>query len=357
MRNKIGVLVSNLGTPDGPEAGPVRKYLGQFLMDPYVIDISAIARFLLVHGIILRFRPAKSAEAYQKIWTERGSPLLFHSQDLTTKLTHSLGTADYRVALGMRYGNPSIESAFNALVSDPEVGTVLFLPLYPQYSYAATLSSEVEFERVLKKSGWFQASKKAGILKPFYNDSGFIDAFAERVTETVKNFAPDHTLFSYHGVPERQIRRLDPTKSHCLVQGKCCETPSPVHSVCYRAQSVQTTSLLARKLNLKQDDYSLSFQSRLGRTPWIRPYTDELLDELPKKGIKRLAVVCPAFVADCLETLEEISMRAKEQFQEAGGEDLILIPSLNSEDSWAGVIQNWVRDPKLSQFKWLSPSA
>jgi len=353
-QKKIGVLVSNLGTPDAPRAPEVRRYLREFLSDPYVIDIPTVARMLLVHGIILRFRPKKSAEAYEKIWTDRGSPLLFHSVDLVSAVQRELG-ADYKVVLGMRYGSPSIESAFGQLASDPDVGEILFLPLYPQYSYAATLSSEMEFARVVKKSGWLKSGGRIRSLDAFYKRPEFIQAFQTVIQTTVQGWNPDHYLFSYHGVPERQIKRLDPTQRHCLSSGACCDNPGETLPLCYRAQSFSTTRELAKKLGLKPESYSISFQSRLGRTPWIRPYTDEVLDELAAKGVKRLAVVCPAFVADCLETLEEIAMRAREQFIASGGEDLILVPSLNSSPLWSSAISEWVQ--KRDQgFKELSPS-
>ena len=331
---KVGILLSNLGTPDGPETGPVRRYLGQFLMDPAVVDIPWLARWLLVHGIILRTRPRKSAEAYRKIWTERGSPLLFHTLDLADRVRERLD-ANHVVAVGMRYGNPSIESAVDELLG-AGVERIVFLPLYPQYSLAATYSSIEEFKRVLRSKS---VRLPVSILEDFWNDEGFLDAFVEQGRSVLEAHAPDHVLFSFHGIPERHVQKVDATGgSHCLKSSSCCEQMVKANARCYRAQSYQTAYRLARKLGLPKEKFTVSFQSRLGRTPWIRPYTDIVLDELAAKGVRRLAVYSPSFVADCLETVEEIEMRGREQFLEKGGESLWLIPSLNSSPKWAEAV-------------------
>ena len=336
QHGKIGILLSNLGTPDAPETGPVRRYLGQFLMDPSVVDIPAIARWLLVHGIILRTRPSKSAEAYRKVWTSRGSPLLFHTLDLADRVREWV-PASTVVEVGMRYGNPSIESAVEKLVA-AGVEKIVFLPLYPQYSLAATFSSAEEFRRVLKVRN---INLPTQVIEDFWSDEGFLDAFAAVGQPILAEKAPDHVLFSFHGIPERHVRKTDLAGgTHCLEKGNCCERMVDANARCYRAQSFHTAHRLAEKLGLSREKYSVSFQSRLGRTPWIQPYTDIVLDELVEKGVRRLAVYCPSFVADCLETLEEIEMRGREQFQEKGGEDLWLIPSLNSSPAWAKAVVN-----------------
>ncbi len=327
---KTGILISNLGTPDAPETAPVRRYLAQFLMDPAVVDIPAIARWLLVHGIILRTRPSKSAEAYKKIWTERGSPLLFHTLDLADRVREIVG-GETPVAVGMRYGNPSIEKAVDELVARG-VERIVFLPLYPQYSLAATHSSVEEFKRVIRLKA---PSLPVSIVEDFWSNEGFLESFVELGRPLLQSHAFDHVLFSFHGIPERHVIKVDASGGqHCLKSVDCCERITQANAKCYRAQSFQTAHQLAARLGLARDRYTVSFQSRLGRTPWIKPYTDFVLDELVEKGVKRLIVYSPSFTADCLETIEEIAMRGREQFVERGGEELWLVPSLNSSPSW-----------------------
>ncbi|MBL7715446.1 MAG: ferrochelatase [Bdellovibrionales bacterium] len=340
---KFGVLLLNLGTPVSTQVSDVRNYLGEFLMDPYVIDIPWIARAALVHGIILRTRPKKSAEAYQKIWTERGSPLLWHSEDLCKGVAREMGSG-YSVKLAMRYGHPSLEKALREF-KDEGVAEILFLPLYPQYSYAATLSSlqffKTQFRKVYSGAG---TQPKVRWLKDFYDDPGFLRAFQEQVRKASQEFQPDFTLFSFHGVPERHVQKTDDSGRHCLAAASCCEKITEKNRNCYRAQSFATARELAKLLEIPKDRYAVSFQSRLGRTPWIQPYTDVLYEELAKQGRKRVLVVCPAFVADCLETLEEITIRGRESFQALGGGDLRLVPSLNSSPDWVRTICDWVLD-------------
>ena len=334
----IGILLSNLGTPDAPEAPEVRTYLKQFLMDPDVVDIPYVARWLLVHGLILPRRPKASAEAYRKVWTERGSPLLFHHLDLCRKVQEYLGP-EYVVEPGMRYGNPSIPSAVQALLKCG-VSRIVFAPLYPQYSLAASHSSEVEFDRALREAG---RPVPALTLPEFHRHESFIGPFGTLGREFLAEHPVDHVLFSFHGLPERQCRKTDPTGTHCFATPDCCAQITAANSKCYRAQCFATAADIAKRAGLGDDRYSVSFQSRLGRTPWIKPYTDFVLPELPKKGIRRLAVFCPSFVADCLETLEEVQIRARAQFRECGGEELYLIPSLNSRDDWAAALADRVR--------------
>jgi ferrochelatase len=333
-----GVLLLNLGTPDSPSVPDVRRYLREFLQDPRVIDINPIGRWLLLNLFILPFRPAKSAKAYQSIWGERGSPLLFHSQDLAAGVARTLGPG-YVVELAMRYGQPSIASALTKLrAADPR--KIVVLPLFPQYSSAASGSA---LERVyeLVRQEWNVPAVES--IAPFYDDPGFIAAFAQVAEKHLAPFRPDFVLFSYHGLPERHMRKSDLTGAHCLQSPTCCDAIGPANRNCYRAQCYATTRALAAKLGLGADGHSVSFQSRLGRTPWIHPYTDQVLPELAKAGKKRLAVMSPAFVADCLETVEEIAIRAKEQWRSLGGEDLLLVPSLNAESSWISAVAQLVR--------------
>jgi ferrochelatase len=325
-----GLLLINLGTPDAPTTPAVRRYLREFLSDPRVIDINAIGRALLLHLIILPTRPAKSAEAYRKVWDDsRGSPLLAHSKDLTAAVQAKLG-AGWRVELAMRYGNPSIAHALEVL-RGANVDRIVVLPLYPQYAMSST---ETSVERVKELAT--KTDPPLAFVPAFYADAGFLAAFAAVARPALAEARPDHVLFSFHGLPERQIKKVDPTGTHCLQSATCCDAISDRNASCYRAQCYATARELGSRLGVT--DYTVCFQSRLGRTPWIQPHTDVLLDDLAKQGKKRLAVLCPAFVADCLETLEEIGMRAREQFKAAGGDELTLVPSLNATPAWVDAV-------------------
>ncbi len=331
MIDKPGLLLINLGTPDAPHAGPVRRYLREFLGDGRVIDINPVGRKALLEFVILPTRPAKSAEAYEKIWTPEGSPLLVHGRALEAAVRKAL-EGELEVELAMRYGNPSITAGLKALQSRGVTRVTVF-PLYPQYAASTTASSLDEVLRVMRES-W--DLMPLSVVPAFYDDPLYVDAFAEVAAPVLRESRADHVLFSYHGVPERQIQKSDPNGPgvHCLASATCCDSIGPVNHRCYRAQCFATTRALVKRLGLSEDGHSISFQSRLGRTPWIRPYTDEVLKGLAERGVKRLAVTVPSFVADCLETLEEIAMRGKEDFVAAGGEDLILVPSLNSHEHW-----------------------
>jgi ferrochelatase len=333
-----GVLLVNLGTPDSPSPRDVRRYLREFLSDPLVIDIPALPRWLLLNLVILPFRPRKSAAAYAQIWTEAGSPLKIHGERLRAAVAAELGDA-FHVELAMRYAEPSIANAV-ARAQAAGVDRWIVLPLFPQYSAAATLSAERAVEDAFAK-----ADNAAPVheIAAFYDDPDFIAAFGAVMRPHLDDFRPDHVLFSYHGLPERQLRTGDATGAHCLERDDCCETVGEVNRDCYRAQCFATTRLLARELGLGPDAHSLSFQSRLGRTPWIQPYTDFVLPELAARGVKRLAIACPAFVADCLETLEEIAIRGRNQWLELGGEELSLVPSLNSDPAWVTAVVAMVR--------------
>ena len=327
-----GLLLINLGTPDAPTTPAVRRYLREFLSDPRVIDINPVGRALLLNLIILPFRPAKSAHAYRSIWDPtRGSPLLAYSRDLAAGVQQKLG-AGWHVELAMRYGTPSIPSALEALRA-AAVDRIVVLPLYPQYAASSTATSVA---RVMELVGARWDTIPLDIVPAFYADEGFLASFATVAAPVLAETRPDHVLFSFHGLPERQIKKSDPSGAHCLRDGSCCDAIGPRNASCYRAQCYATARELARRLQLT--DYTVCFQSRLGRTPWIQPHTDVLLDELAKAGKKRLAVLCPAFVADCLETLEEIGIRAREQFKAAGGDELTLVPSLNASPAWIDAV-------------------
>lgn len=332
-----GVLLVNLGSPASPNPEDVKPYLDEFLMDKYVIDVPFLLRALLVRGIILRKRPKESAHAYQQIWWDEGSPLIVLSERMHKKVTKKV---DMPVALAMRYGSPSIESGMQEL-SDKGVTEVLLFPLYPQYAMASTLT-------ILKLAEELQQKKfphmKITDVPAFYDKPDYIKVLAKSIKTSLEGYDYDHLVFSYHGIPERHIRKTDITKSHCKINDTCCQTPSPAHKFCYRHQCYETTRLVVEELGLPEDKYSLTFQSRLSGDKWLEPYTDIEIDKMPAKGIKNLAVVTPAFVSDCLETLEEIAMRANEDFKENGGENFMAIPCLNDNDDWVDVVANWIKE-------------
>ena len=332
-----GVLLINLGSPDSTDPKDVKKYLDEFLMDPRVIDVPYWARTLLVRGIILNTRPKKSAEAYQKIWWDEGSPLIVISERLQNKVQEK---SDIPVGLAMRYGSMSIKKGLQQLV-DQGVDEILLVPLYPQFAMATTETILVLAEELRKE--YFPQVTFTN-LPAFYNNLDYIEVLSRSINEKLASLDYEHLLFSYHGVPERHIRKSDITKSHCKIDGSCCKTPSPAHQFCYRHQCYETTRLVAEKLDLKDGTYSTSFQSRLGFDPWLQPYTDRTIERMGKQGIKKMAIVTPAFVSDCLETLEEIAMEGEEIFHEVGGKEFTTIPCLNDRDDWAGLLADWIKN-------------
>ena len=337
---KKGVLLVNLGSPDSTQPKDVKKYLDEFLMDPRVIDVPRWARILLVRGIILNTRPKKSAEAYAKIWWKEGSPLIVLSERLKKKVSDKVNIP---VALAMRYGSMTLQKGLQELV-DQGVDEVLTIPLYPQFAMATTETIDV---RVAELQDEFFPNLKITSLPSFYNRPEYVKVLAKSIEEGLEGLDYDHLLFSYHGVPERHIRKSDITKSHCKIDGSCCQTPSKAHQFCYRHQCYQTTKNIAEKLQLKEGTYSTSFQSRLGFDPWLQPYTDRTIERMGKAGIKKMAIVTPAFVSDCLETLEEIAMEGKEIFEEVGGEEFTTIPCLNDRDDFASLLANWIEQWRI----------
>lgn len=330
-----GVLLVNLGSPESPTAKDVKPYLDEFLMDKYVIDVPYLLRALLVRGIILRKRPEKSAAAYAKVWTPEGSPLIVISKKMHQKVQDLV---DLPVALAMRYGTMTIQKGLQEL-KDKGVTEVMLFPLYPQHAMAST-TTILELAEDLRKKHF--PEMKFTIVPAFYNKPDYIKALANSIKKYLDTYEYDHLLFSYHGIPERHIRKTDITKSHCKIDGSCCNTPSPAHEFCYRHQCYETTRQVVELLNIPKEKYSQTFQSRLAGDKWLTPYTDIEVNKMPKKGIKKLAVVTPAFVADCLETLEEIAMEANHQFKENGGEEFLAIPCMNDGDEWSEVVANWI---------------
>ena len=321
------LLLVNLGSPASTSVADVRSYLNQFLMDPYVIDLPWPLRRLLV-SLILLSRPAKSAHAYQSIWWPEGSPLVEISRQLTDAV-RPLWTQG-PVELAMRYGEPSIETSLRKLAGQG-ITRVTFAPLYPQFADSTTTTALVEAQRVIAAH---QLPIKLSVLQPFFAQPEYLDALAASVKPYLEQ-GFDHLLMSYHGLPERHLHKTDPTGTHCLKGADCCQRASgAVLQSCYRAQCYQVSAGFAERAGLQAGQWSVAFQSRLGRAKWIEPYTEARLDELAAQGVKKLLVMCPAFVADCIETLEEIGIRGREQFIAAGGEELILVPCLNTQPQW-----------------------
>lgn len=333
--SRIGVLLVNLGTPDSPSIKDVRKYLLEFLLDPKVIDLPWLQRNLLVRGIIVPFRTANSAKCYKAIWTKNGSPLLFHSKNLQAKLQKLLGE-NFIVELSMCYQSPSIKSGLENL-KRAEVKKIIVLPLFPQYAEASTGSVIQKVKDEIQK---MKMSSEIVFIKDFYANEKMIKSFCENANKYgIDNF--DHLLFSFHGLPERQIKKTDPS-NHCFQNKNCCDSIAEKNRFCYRAQCFTTAKLLVEKLNLPEEKYTICFQSRLGKDPWIKPYTDKVIHQLAEQGVKKILVFCPAFVADCLETVYEISVENSEIFKNSGGEKLQLVESLNSNDLWVEAVKEMI---------------
>lgn len=332
---KKAVLLVNLGSPNSPSAPDVRRYLREFLMDGRVLDVPWLVRFCIVHFAILPSRPKASAHAYQTIWTAGGSPLVVTSRSVQQQLQQRV---EIPVELAMRYQNPSIPDAVERLAAQG-VGELLLIPLFPHYAMS---SYETAVERVREVAAKRAPAMRIVVQPPYYDHPDYISALVASAQGYLAEDY-DHLLFSFHGVPERQIRKSDPTGGHCLSVVNCCETPSPAHARCYRAQCFKTVAAFNRAAGIPAGKSSVAFQSRLGRDPWLTPYTDQQLTTLARRGVKRLRVLCPAFVSDCLETLEEIGMRGKETFLEAGGTDFKMIPCLNEHPRWITALERMVQ--------------
>ena len=330
-----GALLINLGSPESPNPKDVKKYLGEFLMDERVIDLAKPLRTFLVKGIILNTRPKKAAKAYKKIWWKEGSPLIVLSQRLQDAVQKKVSVP---IGLAMRYGTPSIEQGIKELV-DQGVDEIMLIPLYPQFAMATTETILVLAENIRDEK---YPDLEFTVLPPFYNHPDYVRVLSESIQEYLSDKDWEHLLFSYHGIPERHIRKSDVTKSHCKIDKSCCQTASKAHQYCYRHQCYETTRQVAEYLGLKEDRFSTSFQSRLGVDPWLQPYTDQTVARFAKKGTKKMAIVSPAFVSDCLETLEEIGMEAVEDFEEKGGEELHVVPCINTRKDWVNVMSRWI---------------
>ena len=329
-----GVLLVNLGSPDSPSVRDVRKYLREFLMDGRVLDVAWPIRFCVVHFAILPTRPRESARAYEKIWTKDGSPLVVTSKRVQAALQQRVSLP---VELAMRYRTPSIENAVRNLAAKG-ADDVLLIPLFPHYAMS---SYETAVARVREVAAKLAPQMELTVQPPFYDAPEYIAALAASAANYLEQDY-DHLLFSFHGIPERHIRKSDPTGCHCLIAPDCCETASPARATCYRAQCFRTAAAFVEKAGVPAGKYSVSFQSRLGKDPWLKPYTDYELPRLAQEGKKRMRIICPAFVSDCLETIEEIGMRGCEQFLRAGGKEFTRIPCMNEHPLWIAALERMI---------------
>lgn len=327
----------NLGSPDSTKVKDVRRYLNEFLMDKRVIDMPLLLRGLLVRGIIVPFRAPSSAAAYKSIWTKEGSPLIVISEQLQAALQEQV---EEPVVLAMRYGTPAPGEAFEELMQKaPGLEEVVLVPLYPHYAMSS-YETAVEYAKKIHRQKKYPF--RLSIVKPFYDDAAYLNALAVSIKPYLEQ-EYDHIVFSYHGIPERHVQKTDVTGEHCLKIANCCDVPSEAHKYCYRHQCLVTTNRIVEKLNIPKDKFSFSFQSRLGRDEWLKPYTVVRLQQMPSEGIKKLLVVCPAFVSDCLETLEEMAEEGKEVFLHAGGESFTLIPCMNVHPAWVKALKSLVQ--------------
>jgi protoporphyrin/coproporphyrin ferrochelatase len=337
---KKGLIIINLGSPDSYKVKDVRTYLREFLMDEKVLDVPALWRWVLVNAFIVPFRAPKSAEAYKAVWTDKGSPLKVITDQFAEALQKK---ANMPLAVAMRYANPNPAAALKELEQKAggELDEILIAPLYPHYAMSS-YETALEFVKdyILSK----RKNVKLKVLKPFYEEPGYIAAMAATIEPYIKEQSFDGFLFSYHGLPVRHLQKADPTKNHCYASGDCCEIKSIAWNSCYKHQAKVTMKLVAEKLQLDPSKVILSFQSRLGSDPWLQPYTDVMFEELPKKGIKKLLVLCPAFVADCLETLEEIDMRGRESFMHSGGELMVHVPCMNASTEWVDTFAGYCNE-------------
>ncbi|HEX5152885.1 MAG TPA: ferrochelatase [Parafilimonas sp.] len=332
------IILMNLGSPDSTAVKDVKRYLTEFLMDERVIDKPYLLRSLLVRGIIVPFRAKNSAHAYSKIWTDEGSPLIVISKQFQKELQKDF---EEPVELVMRYQNPSAEYVLSKLHRErPQLKEIVLLPLYPHYAMSSYETAVEDIKHVHQKKRY---TTTLTTIKPFYNNAAYVNALAESIKPYLQN-AYDKILFSYHGIPERHVIKTDVTGQHCLKVNRCCHIDSPAHAYCYRHQTIMTTELVAKVLQIPGEKLEQTFQSRLGNDPWLTPFTAKRITELPGEGVKKLLILCPAFVSDCLETLEEIAMQARESFIAAGGESLTLIPCLNTNPLWIQTVSGWLKN-------------
>lgn len=337
------ILLINLGSPESPDTKHLKPYLQEFLMDERVIDVPLWWRTILVKGIIVPFRSPKSAAKYKSIWTKEGSPLVTHTKRQAELLQQRMEAPVY---YSMRYGKPSASEVLQQIHNEsPLINEIVVLPLYPHYAMSSYETAVEQVKQLHREAGY---KSILNIIPPFYDHPSYIHALSESVRPYLANDF-DHILFSYHGIPERHVKKTDCTEMHCLQAHDCCNMASAAHDFCYRHQIITTTNKVAEELGLAKQQFSFSFQSRLGRDAWLKPYTVEQLKNFPATGIKKLLIVCPAFVSDCLETLEEIAMEGKKDFLGHGGESFIMIPALNENDLWIDCMEELIDEQCTSQ--------
>jgi len=332
--SKKAVLLANLGSPAQANTPEVRRYLNQFLMDPYVIQLPWALRRLIVSLFVLPTRPKQSAEAYQSVWTDQGSPLVVLSEKLREAVQEHVNIP---VAMAMRYGQPSIESELLKLAQDKALTEVLYIPLYPHFADSTITTSIEEAKRVIAKH---KLSLKLNVIAPFYQQQDYINALVESAEPYLAE-PFDHLIFSYHGLPESHITKLDTSAEHCLQKDNCCDIAHACHATCYKHQVTRTTQEFVKQTKLDERQYSIAFQSRLGRAKWLEPTSEDTAKQLAQQGAKNILVICPAFVTDCLETLEEIAIQLQESFEAEGGETVTLIPCMNTHPKWVETLAEW----------------
>jgi ferrochelatase len=335
MSHNKGILIVNLGTPNSPSKKDVKSYLGEFLMDKYVIDLPFLIRSILVKGIILNTRPKKSAEAYQKVWTKEGSPLLYHSENLVNKLKNKFSNP---IELAMRYGEPTIKNGLKNLISKG-CKNILVVPLYPQYAMSTTQTVN---EKVVQEAQLLDKTLNLSFVPPFYNQPSYIKTLSEKIR---KKLTPNsYLVFSYHGIPVRHLYKTTPTKSHQKQNHNCCDIDSETSKRCYLHQSLEITKAVTGYLQLKEGQFETVFQSRLGKAPWLEPSAATRFENLPKEGQKNIVIVTPSFVSDCLETIEEIGIEGKEDFIKNGGENFNRVECLNDDDEWVNSLSEIIKE-------------
>ena len=335
LQKNEGVLLINLGSPKELSKKSVRQYLRVFLSDDNVVDLPKFFQQFILRLFILPFRPKNTLEAYEKIWTKEGSPLIISTESIANKLTKKTG---WNVEYAMRYEEPSIEKALHKFKKN-EINKIYVISLYPHNAMATTVTTELETRNVaMNISNDFELI----FTKPFFDNEEYINAMVNSIRPYVENKSYDKIIFSYHGIPKRQAKKTDETGEHCFSTSNCCEIENDGSKDCYRSHTRIASDLTAKKLGLEDDQWEIAYQSRIG-PGWLTPFTDKRLAKLPEEGKDNIAILCPSFISDCLETLEEIDIRGRETFLKAGGKNMTYIPCLNDSEDTINLLENLVR--------------
>ncbi len=335
LQKNVGVLLINLGSPKELSKKSVRQYLRVFLSDDNVVDLPKFLQQFILRLFILPFRPKNTLEAYEKIWTKKGSPLIISTESIANKLTEKTG---WNVEYAMRYEEPSIEKALHKFKKN-EINKIYVISLYPHNAMATTVTTELETRNVaMNVSNDFELI----FTKPFFDNEEYINAMVNSIRPYVENKSYDKIIFSYHGIPKRQAKKTDETGEHCFSTSNCCEIENDGSKDCYRSHTRIASDLTAKKLGLEDDQWEIAYQSRIG-PGWLTPFTDKRLAKLPEEGVDNIAILCPSFISDCLETLEEIDIRGRETFLKAGGKNMTYIPCLNDSEDTINLLENLVR--------------